>query len=77
MVCRHLWPRDWSFQWVVSVNMYQTSITHQFLCQRGEVAPLVIGVPGAQYWRAPSQLVAHQQFADAEERGDVQVLFLA
>lgn len=45
--------------------------------KRGEAAPLVIGVRGAQYWMAPSQLIAHQQFAEAEERGDVQVLFLS
>lgn len=44
--------------------------------KRGEAAPLVIGMRDAQYWMAPSQVIAHQQFAEAEEHGDVQILFL-
>lgn len=40
---------------------------------RARTAPLVLGVAQSRYWRAPSQYIAHQQFAIAEEEGDVEL----
>lgn len=73
-LCRYSWPRSRSLQGMVChVRYIVDQSTHGLSC-RGQTAPLVIGVPRATFWRAPSQLIAHQQFAEAQDLDEVEIL---